>query len=654
MDNSTPLLRAIELPEILFAITAYLDARDVITCSLVCRSFHSFFIPLVWTDLHFGKPSKTDYLQSTPLSRTILLKADTTLHTTDNDENKEQEQEQEHEQEQEEDTPPQHPFLKVAVKNAASVRSLAIHTQDSVLPLTLGAACTSLKAIRLQGLSLHPETGHPKENWDQCKLIMRRNRAQLQSLSLINWTYTWTRTASMKSHILWSPILRCTQCWNLRSLTMENCRVLGRHLKPFWTICQRLEKLVLDQVFIDLVQPSIVKKKNHPGQGPQKNATSNDPSQTTPAPPPRFPRLQELIVRRMYAAPHPRAQLDGLIAQCPSLRVLEWYCNDARLEPCAEFCERSITTTWPHLDSIIIEGNKTSMTNELYAKVLKSIKLPIRQFDIKGFGISSEPFDLLKARHFNSIETIDLRSCHGDRSDWALEILTSCPNLRRIAAKVIHAQDFIKANKPWVCHRLQAFAIFIDMGFPDNGSNRQLSDQELEQCRTVFQQLAALKELCELDTLTTYIQAYNITIWPYNDPRHLRYSLVPLPMRLNAGLDLLAGLTKLQKLSFWGGKHVVHMEELVWMTTYWKQLNTMTGGWRVLSQTVNNEHVKDRYLWAGKLKKWLQEQGIETTGSRYEVYNDNELDRVECGDCCRLQAQVQESEEVVQDAPTNN
>ena len=46
--------------------------------------------------------------------------------------------------------------------------------------------------------------------------------------------------------------------------------------------------------------------------------------------------------------------------------------------------------------------------------------------------------------------------------------------------------------------------------------------------------------------------------------------LAPLPLRLKAGLDLMAGSTKLKNVAFWGRKEAVHMKELEWMVQHWK------------------------------------------------------------------------------------
>ncbi|KAG0240227.1 hypothetical protein BGX31_002160 [Mortierella sp. GBA43] len=409
-------------------------------------------------------------------------------------------------------------------------------------------------------------------------------------------------------------------------------------MEAFWTVCERLESLTLERVRINLrTQPPML-KKNRLGQ--PNNHTEPTPD---PAPPTfRLPRLQNLIVRVITAEPKGILQLDGLIDQCPALRSLEWESPDRGFDQAVEFCNRFEALRWPQLDWILINCYKT-LSSEVYGRILKVSKQSFRRLDFGHSDIPLEAFTMIKEQHFKSLEVIDIRNCSGDRSDWALEILSSCPNLRRISVKVIHAQDFLKpGSKPWVCHQLQELVAFIDMGFPDNGPNRKLTEQELGQCREVFQRLATLKELEVLDMLATYTMACNIISQNYYSPQHLRYSLVQLPMRLNAGLDHLAGLVKLEKVSFWGGKHVVYKDDLVWMVEHWKHLKNLGGGWRIQYQTPRE--MFDNYFFSGKLKTWLTEQGIQTMGSRYETFNTNELDNVDCGDCCQPQDQEQQPE----------
>ncbi|KAK3823425.1 MAG: hypothetical protein J3Q66DRAFT_366571 [Benniella sp.] len=62
----------LDIPEVLFQVALYLDAKGVIACSLVSRAFHSFFAPFVWGDIHLG-PSPPNAHHHEPLARSITF-----------------------------------------------------------------------------------------------------------------------------------------------------------------------------------------------------------------------------------------------------------------------------------------------------------------------------------------------------------------------------------------------------------------------------------------------------------------------------------------------------------------------------------------------------------------------------------------------------
>jgi hypothetical protein len=96
------------------------------------------------------------------------------------------------------------------------------------------------------------------------------------------------------------------------------------------------------------------------------------------------------------------------------------------------------------------------------------------------------------------LEKLDLRRYNGNTSTAAIQVLSSCPNLKSFLAKGVHAQDILnteEGNRPWVCHGLKELGIFIDMGFENNGSYRRFTDDELNQCQAIFRRLATFKQL---------------------------------------------------------------------------------------------------------------------------------------------------------------
>ncbi|KAF9348212.1 hypothetical protein BGX34_002601, partial [Mortierella sp. NVP85] len=168
------------------------------------------------------------------------------------------------------------------------------------------------------------------------------------------------------------------------------------------------------------------------------------------------------------------------------------------------------------------------------------------------------------------------------------------------------------------------------MGFKDNGPNRQMTDEELEQCRAVFRRLASLKKLRVLDTLTSQSYTYRQVYMLYDDPNHLRHVLVPLPIRLKAGLDELAGLAQLETFQFWGGRHVIYRKELEWMVEHWKRLKVVVGGWKV----PDDAKLQSKFLLSNELVSWMKGRGLTTVGCYYEDDLDWETVCHDFEDCC--------------------
>ncbi|ORZ29016.1 hypothetical protein BCR41DRAFT_418099 [Lobosporangium transversale] len=134
---------------------------------------------------------------------------------------------------------------------------------DSELPLKVGSICRELESITLEGLSLvHPK--HTKE---------------------------------------------CGNAQNLRSLSLTQCGIRGRHMAVFWTICQRLETLHLNHVFMDTTKALDVDSKPHDSMPPIAMAL-------------RFPRLRELSLRNMIY--HQEHEQLNLICHCSLLQTLTW------------------------------------------------------------------------------------------------------------------------------------------------------------------------------------------------------------------------------------------------------------------------------------------------------------------------------------------
>ncbi|KAG0323250.1 hypothetical protein BGZ99_002869 [Dissophora globulifera] len=621
---NTIIAHAFNLPEICFVIARYLDATDVLACSVVSKAFFRHFSPLVWRDIHFGKPADFNR-EETPFARAISIPPNPENHPSGGEDVGAGAQEAQ----------PLHLLVEFMQRNGAWVRSLSVHDQNSVLPLIIGKTCTRLESISLYGLSEGPEGGHDSVYWNACRELLRLNRGQLRSLSLTSWTFDKS-TRAVPGQPRWNPILKCTHALNLRSLSLKSCVIRGRHLKALWEVAERLEALVLDECDLDLtLRPVAPRKKKINSSSTTMFSTVTKTSDLTGLVPqdrrPRFPNLRELTIHEFYSS-YPQRDLELLILQSPRLQTLHWTMPRITTAVIQEFCNSMEASTWPELSSITLKGDVDTINTSTYHRILVAIKCPLRQFVGPVYRMELHTYPVLKA-HFSSLEAIDLFPYVFDNSEWIIEVLTSCRNLKSIKAARLKAQDIFK-SAPWVCRGLQVFHVFIDMGFLDHAPYRKLTDDELAQCRRVFKQIATLPDLRELDMLAPYrshLGMYGSSV-RYGSPDHPRHLLTSPPMRLEAGLDLLAPCKKLETVRFWGGKHVIRKTALVWMVDHWKHLKVLCGMWAVAPSAAGTPLSK-RYLVSGKFVEWLSERGVSTKGS-FCNNESSELLNTDCGDCC--------------------
>lgn len=587
LSESKPPFHALNLPEIAHHVARYLNAKDVLACSEVSRSLYNSMYPLVWQDLHFGRPCKINHDQ-TPFARPLPI-----IPCHDSME------------------PHHRQRMGFMLRQVKWIRSLTIHHHGSVSALQLGMACDRLESLTINGLTFKGRMSDGPEYWGKCQTMFERHHASLQHLSLVNWTLFRARKVDHEQP-LWNPIVTCATSTNLRSLQLAQCWVLGRYMRPFWAICERLEVLELDDVDFELSWP---RPRFNPDASTDRQG--RPVSQTTTSV--RFPRLQKLRLSNMkWKSAH--RQLNHIIKQCPVLRTLEWNLQ-RKTVPVELLCDLLEADTWPSLESISIADNTDVVTDNQYCDLLNVCKRPLRRFDIRREPMSDATFEVLRVFHSAAIEMVDLSDGPKDASTITVEILTSFPALRILKSRTVRARDIINNNRPWACLGLQELVVFIDMEFPDDANSRRFTKEEIEQCRSVFAWVSALKELRVLDMLSPLNVRHAVSDVPATDPRHWRNHMVPLPLRLKAGLNLLEPLLKLKTVAFFGGKHGVHMKDLEWIIKHWRNLKSMQGWWWIRRGTADT--ARHKYLWSGYLKFWLDIRGISTEGSGFDEYSDN-------------------------------
>ncbi|KAF9436135.1 hypothetical protein BGZ76_004729 [Entomortierella beljakovae] len=565
--------RALELPEIVFKVVQYLDAKDIVTSSHVSKGCYHSFAPFAWQNIHFGAVS--DDNDSGKSARKVSVKDITGdfIGFEYNINIVERQQQLQH--------PLAHLF------NCSKwVVSLSIHKHDNLLPLMFGLECQGLKSITMEALK--PNDGsHTTKHWWYCKEIFQKNKATLQSVTLVNWSFTKKQTPGQPT---WCPIERCIEALGLRYLSLQNCTIKGRHWKPFWKLCDILEELRMDRVEIEL-------SKSPLGNGEIW---------------PTYPRMKDLHLTQLITVPEAR-QLDNLIKLFPNLRVLFWDVHGYDYAVRSRFCNLYAASTWPDLDWIASNRTRYLYDDDLN-KLLVSARKPFRRIDFHTVEIKTRTLEEYQS-HFEVIRKIVLVRYRPNLRPQMVRILESCPLLEFFKVDDLRAKDIID-SKPWVCIRLKTLITFINMGFENNGNRRRLTPEELEQCRMVYSRLQVFQDLENLDMFDTFETARRTSSLE-------TANIVTIPLRLKAGLDQLAKWTKLKRLSFWNGVQVMPKRELDWIVEHWKQLNYIAGVW---SRDVSNGNQDgDKYLRSANIRAWLKARGIDTSNcmyhSSYEMNN---------------------------------
>ncbi|KAF9996746.1 hypothetical protein BGZ80_004264 [Entomortierella chlamydospora] len=578
----------IELPEIVLHIAQYLEVANTLALYATSKSLRALLAPLVWREVHFGQPATLD-LDQEPFVRRIRFK-----QNQNDDENY---------------------SLGVLLENESLIRSLSIYNYASFIPLKLAENCTKLESLTMRGFSSCRNSKEAAEYRDCYRSLMLKQRASLHSLTLLNWVFN-PGNIPLPDDPLWNLVSSPSDVQSLRSLTLRHCRVRGRHLLSFYMICQQLEALELVDTEIELSELRSIAEM----QGGKDFPTA-----------PQYPRLHELTLQKMSEF-RPPQQLELIICECPRLRTLNWDVTSSFESPKREFINYLVSSKWPELDSITINSLATFVTNQDLYRILQSTNQSFRRFDVHIDKIQPATLSLLRKDHFATLQTIDLTSNRDDfRGDWVIEVLTSCPALQVIKARDVTKDEIINAP-PWVCLGLRHFAVYIHIGVPESGVNGRYTKEEIQQCRLIFEQLGRLKELRVLDMLTPFIPTRSAIEKQYGNPQNELFYPTSLPLRLKAGLGLLWGLTKLEKVCFWEGVHATPEKELVWMVDHWKRLKQLMGGWRIAKGTAVS--VQDKYLWAGKLQEWMEQRGVSTKFCYREEYVLRDQTKVKFEDYC--------------------
>ncbi|KAF9283257.1 hypothetical protein BGZ68_005472 [Mortierella alpina] len=578
----TPTSQAITLPEVLLRVGCYLDGYQARICSQVCSTWYINFSPLLWENLHIGEQKTnasairyTYQREPGPRIRSI--------HLVSKGRNPKEQ-------------------LDIIRNKARWLRSLTIHNHVSPQQFTLGKECTQLQAISIAG-TWPVDYVYTREYWNSYKALIEQNRSTLTSLTLKKIRCAWPTSTPY-----WNLDFISAGLTNLTKLEIEDYYIDSQYLESFWKICERLEKLTLKDVSLGNcpIHYRNCKAAKEARAAREKVATSASEDSDPPPPPLNlFPNLRELTVWAMGYVSYDH--LDLIIVHCPRLESLCW---DLQYNPieCKTFCEDIAAVTWPLLDKIQLNMRFKSSrdSNDVLATIFQHTKKPLKRFSTaEGHfpKLRERAYNLVKERHFLTLQEMNLTLYVWE--PLIQDVLASCPSLEVVSGIRLCAAPVLGDKRPWACLGLKEFRMSLEISKKSPWDSPQsFQKQSQEESRALFTQLGRLRHLRSLSLVPTVTSRDSL------DDKE------PFSLRLDLGLDLLAGNTQLEVIQLHKDQDMGR-KDILWMIEHLTSLRMISGG-RLNSKKVESKAFCKRYPWDFELAKILNSHGIETPSSIYE------------------------------------
>ncbi|KAF9945636.1 hypothetical protein BGZ70_003697 [Mortierella alpina] len=411
--------------------------------------------------------------------------------------------------------------------NKHSIRSLSIecdHPVDSALN-----SCTNLTTLNVHYCS---------DNWDRVSNLLRQNTL-LTSLSLY-----YSRVEPPPEFLTSLN----ESCKNLTHLDASNLVYNFRGTQLLLDLTTRLHYLNLNGSELTDVGP-LDSGENHQRW-------------------PEFPHLKTLSL--LLDSPGiTMLHQTQWFRKCPQLRDLHWFIDEdddgqERL-PMRELSQL-FSQDCPLLDKLELEHPK--LTDDALNRILAACR-PLKKFDVSRSKFGPLAFQSL-GQHFATLTNLDLARCPAVTSPMTQRILMSCPNLLWFCSGRLEAQDILGVTESmngthegyeeqplqpqdWVCTKLRLWTMYL-CGL----ENRPSTWQDLV--------LKQLSKLTQLDFLTFGVNDYS-----------LDGTRDGIQLSLDAGLDQLRTLTKLDRFCFDGVAQDMTEKDVRWMLETWPKLERVEG-----------------------------------------------------------------------------
>ncbi|KAF9946716.1 hypothetical protein BGZ72_011204 [Mortierella alpina] len=333
----------------------------------------------------------------------------------------------------------------------------------------------------------------------------------------------------------------------LRHLKLEYTR-WPMDLSSFWTVCTRLETLVVDQ--------TIFQQLPRPGPGVT------------------FPSLKSITLVRSSGLKH-QADLD-LISRSPALESLRWRVSGNTLA--RRFIKFAELGKWPRLKDLELQGSYVRIFNEDIMRLLSSFKRNVEVLHLANSFLDVGAFDLLR-KHFSSLRELDVSHCRHVTDLMVREVMGSCSSLTLLKASKVQARVMVE-GKPWVCKSLTTlglYFIFDPEGEP--AADELIRRNELHM--RVFERLSELRHLETLiigDTIEMWYQE-----WLDRPPQR------GLELRLEKGLGRLSTLDRLKHLYIDKTWQLIEPKYYLWMLDHWPSLEVVDGRVNIDDWKINSD-----------------------------------------------------------------
>ncbi|KAK3811015.1 MAG: hypothetical protein J3Q66DRAFT_350787 [Benniella sp.] len=316
--------------------------------------------------------------------------------------------------------------------------------------------------------------------------------------------------------------------------------------------------------------------------------------------PKHWTSLKELVLRKYVDSKDTDVFLSWLLRKCAGIKEFQV----RRCSGIARNLVEGMLTHLPDLDVITlgdyIRGD--NMRDDTMAHLISGSSKGWRMVKFHSSSRFGEATMNALAKHFATLESVDMYGCETVTSDHLVRVLSSCTRLHTLLCShwryesnqsPINAKVFVDVDpdtgslKPWKCEKsLKVLKTQITgIPRPDLKEGAIVAEVHPGQARElhsqVYDRLARLTNLERLQLGTTSIK-------PQSDC---------LEMSLESGLDKLSGLNKLKELNISSMHTRIGVKEAQWIAERWLRLRTITG----LCENEQNE----------ESKRWLRENHPE-------------------------------------------